>query len=134
MPRYAALMLFAVCSLSLPATARADDAAAAEFFEKQVRPILVENCFPCHSQQTKKKGGLHLDSRSAILKGGDSGPVLVPGEPAKSRLITAIGYTDVDLQMPPKGKLPDAAIASLTAWVKMGIPWPNSAVMVFTLA
>src|SRR6266568_2727434 len=78
-------MLLPVVLLALPALARADEPA--EFFEKRVRPILVTNCFPCHSQQTKKKGGLHLDSRAAILKGGDSGQVVVPGEPAKSRLI-----------------------------------------------
>ncbi len=118
-------LLTLVVLLSLTALARADEPA--EFFEKRVRPILVTNCFPCHSQQTKKKGGLHLDSRAAILKGGDSGQVIVAGEPAKSRLIAAVEYKDIELQMPPKGKLPDSAIADLTAWVKMGVPWPGPA-------
>ena len=116
-------LLLAIALLS-PATAVAADPSGVEFFEKKVRPILVNNCFGCHSAQAQKlKAGLRLDSRAAALQGGDSGPALVPGDPAKSRLVTAILYKDVDLQMPPKGKLSDAAIADLTAWVKMGAPW-----------
>src|SRR6185312_2157208 len=72
----------------------------------------------------KLRGGLLLDSREAMLKGGDNGPALVPGDVAKSRLIVAVGYRDVDLQMPPRAKLGDGAITDLTAWVKMGAPWP----------
>jgi hypothetical protein len=108
-----------------PAPAAGPDAAGVEFFEKQVRPILTQHCHTCHSTHSQKiKGGLTLDTRDGFLKGGDSGPIAVPGQPKDSRLIRAIGYQDVDLQMPPKGKLPDAAIADLTAWVKMGAPWP----------
>src|SRR5262249_14776042 len=70
-------------------------------------------------------GGLRLDSRAAAFEGGDNGPAFVPGHPEKSKLIEAIHYKNVDLQMPPKGKLPDAVIADLTAWVKMGAPWPK---------
>jgi hypothetical protein len=99
------------------------DATTIEFFEKKIRPVLLEHCSKCHTGQ-KVKGGLRLDSRSALLKGGDNGPALVPGDPAKSRVLVAVGYKDVDLQMPPKAKLPDAVIADLTAWVKMGAPWP----------
>src|SRR5688572_26837044 len=81
---------------------RADDAGI-EFFESRVRPILVEKCFSCHSAQAKKlKAGLRLDSRDAALKGGDSGPAIIPGDPAKSRLVEAISYNNVDLAMPPK--------------------------------
>jgi Protein of unknown function (DUF1549)/Planctomycete cytochrome C len=95
-----------------------------EFFEKKIRPVLVENCYRCHAQDAKKvKGGLLLDSRAGLLKGGEGGIVVVPGQPEKSRLIEAIHYKNVDLQMPPRGKLPDAVIADLTAWVKMGAPW-----------
>ncbi|MCE9532760.1 MAG: DUF1549 domain-containing protein, partial [Planctomycetes bacterium] len=99
-----------------------------EFFEKKIRPLLVEHCFACHSPAASKlKGGLRVDSREAFLAGGDSGAALVPGIPEKSRLIEAILYKNVELQMPPKGKLPATAIADLTAWVKMGAPWPGSA-------
>ncbi len=115
--------------LLLPATAAAADPAGAEFFETKVRPVLVEHCFGCHSANAAKlKGGLRLDSRAGLLKGGDTGPAVVPGEPGKSRLVAAINYADVGLQMPPKGKLPAAAIADLTAWVKMGAPWPETSV------
>jgi hypothetical protein len=97
-----------------------------EFFEKKVRPILVQHCFECHSATAKKvKAGLLLDSRSGMLEGGDNGPALVPGDPEKSRIIEAIRYTNVDLKMPKKSKLPDAVVADLTAWVKMGAPWPD---------
>jgi hypothetical protein len=97
-----------------------------EFFEKRVRPVLIEHCGKCHGNDARKiKGGLRVDSRAAILKGGDSGPALVPGQPAKSRLIEALGYKNVDLQMPPKGKLPDAVIVDIAAWVQGGAPWPE---------
>ena len=96
-----------------------------QFFTKQVRPILEANCFQCHSHTGKKaKGGLVLDARASLVKGGDSGPAIVPGHPEKSLLIKAISYTDDELRMPPKGKLPDAAIAVLREWIQRGAPWP----------
>jgi len=100
-----------------------------EFFENEIRPIFANHCYKCHSQQAEKvKAGLLLDTREGVLKGGDSGPAIVPGDPEKSRLIKAVRYTDSDLQMPPKGKkLSDAMIADLTAWVKMGAPDPRVA-------
>jgi hypothetical protein len=102
------------------------DPAAVEFFEKQVRPLLVERCFKCHSAQAEKlKGGLRLDSREAALKGGDTGPALVPGKPGKSLLVEAISYKNVDLQMPPKGRLTDAQAALLAEWIARGAPWPK---------
>src|SRR5687767_13665475 len=79
------------------------DAAGAEFFEKKVRPLLSENCQSCHGPD-KQKGGLRLDTRPAVLAGGDSGPAVVPGEPDKSRLVKAVRYSG-DLKMPPKEKL-----------------------------
>src|SRR5947208_3135635 len=104
--------------------------AAAEdfdFFEKKIRPVLVERCYKCHSVQSAKlKGGLLLDSREGVLKGGENGPVLVPGDPDKSRLIEAERYKTYDLQMPPKEKLSDEQIADLVAWVKMGAPDPRA--------
>ena len=98
--------------------------AHAEFFEKKIRPILAERCYECHSEK-KQKGGLRLDSRAALLKGGDNGPAFVTGAPEKSRLIRAVSYEDVDLQMPPKAKLASAEIAALTEWVRFSVPWPE---------
>ncbi|HZL87066.1 MAG TPA: PSD1 and planctomycete cytochrome C domain-containing protein [Pirellulaceae bacterium] len=100
-----------------------------EFFEKQVRPILATRCFGCHSGKladgaTEPKGNLRLDSRAAALKGGDTGPALVPGKPKESLLVDAINYGDL-YQMPPKSKLPAEEIAILTKWVEMGAPWPK---------
>ncbi len=102
----------------------ADDAAGIEFFEKKIRPVLADNCYKCHSSTSEKvKGGLLLDTRDALLKGGDTGPAIVPGNPEKSLLIKAVRYTDENLQMPPKDKkLSSAQIADFEAWVKMGAP------------
>ncbi len=99
-----------------------------EFFESKIRPVLVEHCYSCHSHEAKKlKAGLFLDSRDGALKGGDTGPALLPGEPQKSLIIEAISYKNVDMQMPPKTKLSEAQIADLTQWVKLGAPWPKEA-------
>jgi mono/diheme cytochrome c family protein len=119
-------LLLLALSLATAARAVGPDAAGVEFFETKIRPVLVENCHTCHSAKAgKAKGGLTLDSRAGALKGGDNGPVIVPGDPGKSRLVTAIGYTNVDLQMPPKGKLSEASVADVTAWIKAGAPWPD---------
>jgi len=97
-----------------------------EFFERKIRPALVEHCQRCHGAD-KSKARLRLDSRAAILKGGDTGPALAPGEPAKSLLLKAIGYEDAELRMPPRGKLPDLVIADLRRWIEHGAPWPDDA-------
>ena len=97
--------------------------ARLEFFEKQVRPLLIARCHECHGPQ-QQKGGLRLDSLAATLAGGDSGPAVVPGKPDESPLIDAVRYGQV-FQMPPKGKLPDADVAALVAWVRLGAPWPK---------
>ncbi len=112
-----------------PALSQAADPAGSEFFEQKIRPILVENCYKCHSPEAEKvKGGFLLDTREHLLKGGDTGPAVVPGEPDKSLLIKAVRYTDENLQMPPKGKkLSPEQIADLEAWVKMGAPDPRVA-------
>ena len=98
-----------------------------EFFENKIRPVLVDHCYSCHSDRAEKvKGGLKLDTREAVLKGGTSGDVIVPGDPDASLLIKAVRYLDPDLQMPPKDKKLSAdQIASLEAWVKMGAPDPR---------
>ncbi len=114
--------------LGSPVAAAEPSADQTEFFEKKIRPILVENCYSCHSAAAPKlKGGLRVDSRQALLAGGDNGSALTPEQPEKSKFVEAIGYKNVDLQMPPKGELSESAIADLTAWVKMGAPWPGAA-------
>jgi mono/diheme cytochrome c family protein len=97
-----------------------------EFFEKKVRPVLAEHCYACHSAQAKKlKAGLRLDSRAAVMKGGESGAIVTLGDAEKSVMIQAVGYHNPKLAMPPKKRLPDAVIADLQQWVKMGVPWPK---------
>jgi mono/diheme cytochrome c family protein len=98
----------------------------ADLFESKIRPILVEHCYECHSADKKQKGNLLLDTKDATLKGGDTGPALVPGDPSKSLLLQAVKWEDKDLQMPPKTKLSDAQIADLEAWIKAGAPDPRS--------
>lgn len=101
------------------------DEAALEFFEREVRPILVKRCYECHSGNARRlEGGLRLDSRAASLKGGDTGPAVVPGKLKESLLIDAINYGET-YQMPPKSKLPVEEIAVLTKWVEQGAVWPN---------
>src|SRR6185436_6039984 len=104
------------------------DAAGIEFFEKKIRPLLMENCYKCHSHESEKvKGGLLLDTREGLLKGGDTGPAMIPGDPEKSLLIKSVRYTDENLQMPPKGKkLPAEQIADLETWIKIGAPDPRT--------
>jgi hypothetical protein len=112
--------------LSLNAAESSISPGDAEFFEKQIRPVLVEHCYKCHSAQAEKiKGGLLLDTREGLLKGGDSGEAIVAGDPDKSRLIIALRHTDKDLQMPPKEKLSDQQIADFERWVKIGAPDPR---------
>jgi hypothetical protein len=120
-------LILGVASLGYSAGSPGDEprgevrAAREQFFEKSVRPLLVENCYSCHSAK-KQKGGLRLDSLEAILKGGESGPALVPGKPAESLLVEAINYDG--LEMPPTGKLPPEKVALLSRWVTLGAPWP----------
>jgi hypothetical protein len=96
------------------------------FFEKKIRPVLVEHCHKCHAADAEKiKGGLVLDTRDGLRKGGDTGPAIAPGDPNKSLLIKALRYKDESMQMPPKQKLPDAVVADFEQWVKMGVPDPR---------
>ena len=96
------------------------------FFEQQIRPILTQHCYQCHSTESKRlRGGLLLDSRPGWQKGGDSGPVLLPGKPEESLLIKAVRYSDDTMQMPPKGKLSDREIQALVEWVRRGAPDPR---------
>ena len=102
-----------------------------QFFEKKIRPLLVQHCYKCHSETAKRiRGGLRVDGREFLIKGGDSGPAVVPGKVEKSILIKAVHYSDVNLQMPPKGKLSKKDIALLEEWVRQGVPFPDSAKVV----
>ena len=117
--------LAAGTTLGAPSS-QSDDA---EFFEKKIRPILANSCYECHSHQAKKlKGGLYLDNREELMRGGETGVAVVLGEPEKSRLIEAVRWTDPDFQMPPKQQLDKRAVADLVQWVKRGAPWPSSEV------
>lgn len=106
----------------LPATA-ASDREALKFFETEVRPLLAESCFDCHSAE-KQKGGLRLDHVSWMLKGGDSGAAIVPGNPDESLLVEAVRREDPDFEMPPKTALTSQQIGVLEKWVADGAFWP----------
>ena len=98
-----------------------------DFFEKKIRPVLVAHCYKCHSEKaagaSKLKGGLRLDNRAAMLKGGESGPALVPGKPAESLLLDALNYES--FEMPPAGKLPAEVITDFRDWIARGAPDPR---------
>jgi len=115
----------------VPGRAQTADRKGVEFFERHVRPLLVERCYPCHGDKIQW-GSLRLDSRASLLLGGDRGPALVPGRPEESLLIKAVSYQDPKLQMPPTGKLPDQDVAALTEWVRMGAPDPRTEVTTVT--
>ena len=120
------LMAGAILATRAPCLAAPGERESMDFFEAKIRPVLVEHCYKCHSVESKKrKGELWLDSRAGILQGGKSGPVLVPGAPEKSRLIAAIRYRDLDLQMPPDQPLPPSIVADFEAWIRMGAPDPR---------
>ena len=102
----------------------AEDAAAIDFFEKSIRPLIVEKCQSCHGDK-KAKAGLRLTDRASLLQGGESGPAVVPHAPDESPLIRAVRYLD-EPKMPPKQKLSAGEIAALERWVASGAPWPSS--------
>ena len=132
--------LLTLCAVSLcggPAFAalgeeKSGDALTSEqrdFFEKKIRPVLADKCYKCHSEKSEKiKGGLVLDTREGIRRGGDNGPAVVPGDLKESLLIEAVRYASKDFAMPPKkegGKLPDEVIRDFEKWVQMGAPDPR---------
>ena len=117
----------AVITLALALAASPSVAATpeeAEFFEKNIRPIFAQKCATCHGEQLQS-AGLNLTTPEGFYKGADSGPLLVGNDPSNSRLLLAVGYED-KFKMPPRGKgLPADEIEALTAWIKMGAPWPR---------
>src|SRR5580700_11239184 len=111
-------------ALSFSLNAQSTPAASPDYFELKIRPLLATNCYSCHTDSAF--GGLRLDSREAMLKGGSRGPSLVPGDPDKSILIQAVRQTDAKLKMPMGGKLKDSQVEDLVAWVKAGAVWPKA--------
>lgn len=104
------------------------DPQKVEFFELKIRPILVENCFKCHGEDPEKlKGGFNMMESGGLMRGGDTGSAIKPGDPENSDLIEAIRYTNEDFQMPPKSKLPDLVIADFEKWVRDGAVNPIAA-------
>src|SRR5688572_20889697 len=124
MMRYVLFLL--VAPMATPTASSSADSI--EFFERKIRPVLVERCYECHSAQSQKlKGDLRLDTAEGMRKGGKSGqPAIVPGSASGSLLLSAIAYTNSDLQMPPTKQLPSQVIADLAAWVEMGAPDPRT--------
>ena len=118
--KYVCLLLVAVLAPVL-AAAQQPDATGIEFFEQKIRPVLIQHCYSCHSEdaRTSKKlqASLLLDSRQGILAGGESGPVIVTGKSSESAIIKALKYDG--LEMPPAGRLPDSVIADFAKWIDM---------------
>lgn len=114
-------------ALVLASLSAAASAADMTHFEQRIRPLLIANCIDCHGPD-KQKGGLRLDSRAGWQTGGDSGPALVPGKLAESKLWQAVSYADRDLRMPPKRKLKDSELADLKSWIESGAPDPRDEV------
>ena len=108
-----------------PALVEKPTAEQLRFFETNVRPVFVEQCQKCHGDK-KQWGGLRLDSREALMRGGDSGAAIVPGKAKESLLIRAVRHEDEDLKMPKEGKLTERQIADLVRWVEMGAPFPRA--------
>lgn len=127
---------FALLASSVAACA-ADANEGLAFFEKRIRPVLVDKCYKCHASDAEKiKGGLVLDTRKGIQRGGDTGPAVVPGDAGHSLLLTAIRYADKDLEMPPNERLSSESVADFEKWIAMGAPDPReggSAAVVSTI-
>jgi uncharacterized protein DUF1549/uncharacterized protein DUF1553/cytochrome c len=126
-----AVRLAAVCCLaggfgSSLLAAGAPTPEQLEFFEKQVRPLLIEHCSECHGAK-KSEAGLRLDTKRGFIKGSDTGPIVVAGNVDGSLFMKALSYRDDETQMPPKGKLPDEKIAIFKKWLELGSPWPDEA-------
>src|SRR2546427_12828194 len=128
-------MLLAALTLAIevavPASQTPPTAQSVEYFEAKVRPVLAANCYDCHTDE--RMGGLRLDSREGLLKGGESGPAIVPGDPDKSLMIQAIRQTGA-LKMPKGGRLKPDEIETLVEWVRAGANWPSSAASTSTVS
>lgn len=112
------------CTLSRQDQAAAEDVSAddAKFFREEVQPLLKESCLRCHGEK-QQKSGLRLDSRDAVLKGGQNGPAIVPKKPDESLLMKVLEYSG-DIQMPPDAKLDEEKITIFKKWIEKDAPWP----------
>ncbi len=118
--------LAAICAMAATSACASADGPAA-FFESRIRPVLVEHCYKCHSGRTKSpKGGLRLDSREALLRGGANGPAIVPGKADDSLIIKALSHEGEVAEMPPDEKLPDQVVADFRGWITAGAPDPRT--------
>jgi len=112
--------------LALAAAPLCAQPPSAEFFEKEIRPVLADKCYGCHSSKLKSPmGGLVLDTKAGVRRGGNGGPILLDGDAKNSRLLKALTYNETDLRMPPTGKLPDEKIAAFEKWIAAGAPDPR---------
>ena len=126
-PLHAAVLvaMFAACPFAGRAHA-GDDPRGVELFNQTVQPLLRKQCHACHSHESKKhSGGLVVDSRAALLAGGETGPAVVPGKPEESWLVNAVRRDENFVQMPPKSKLGADDVAAIVEWIKLGAPWPG---------
>jgi hypothetical protein len=116
-----------LCFFVFAGTRMSAQSGGDEFFEKKIRPVLIENCYACHAAKMKNpKGGLVLDTKAGLLKGGVSGPVIVPGKPNESLLLRAIRHNDLQLKMPPGDKLPDSVVSDFEQWIAAGAHDPRT--------
>lgn len=119
--------LVLICVIVLPSVAAASDAGEVDHFETKIRPILATKCLKCHGEQ-KQEGELRLDSRAAMLRGGESGPAIVPGQADESLLLEALRYES--FEMPPTGQLPESVIEEFASWIGEGASWPEHAAVI----
>ena len=118
------LFLLALIACGSATLAAAElDKDGVELFRKKILPVFEQHCFECHSAKAEElKGGLRLDTREGLAKGGDTGPAVKPGDVEDSLLLRAMRYKEDDLKMPPKGRLPDKVLEDFERWVKLGAP------------
>ena len=119
----AVVLMCVVLAAEEPVATQSPTAQQVRFFENQIRPLLADRCLKCHGDK-KQSGGLRLDSREALLRGGDSGAAVLPGDPAESLLLRAVRQVDDDLRMPKGGQLTPRQVAALARWIEMGAPFP----------
>lgn len=130
MERPCRLVLSACLFITLASPARADDdPTSAAWFAAHIEPVLKDACLRCHSGD-KTRGGLRLDTRADLLRGGERGPAIVPGNPAKSLLIQAIRHVDKDMKMPPGKPLPAEVVRRFESWIQAGAVWPKDRVSI----
>ncbi|MDB4775613.1 hypothetical protein OAG62_00665, partial [bacterium] len=102
------------------------DAVGIEFFERKIRPILLEHCLDCHGEDPEAlKGGFDLSHAAGTLAGGESGVAIIPGDPEGSALFQAVSYADKEFAMPPRGRLSDQQVADIRKWIEIGAPDPR---------